>query len=127
MNPKGEGSGYLQGAKILVVDDEFLIAVHIEMILKDAGAETTVATTLEEALEVAEDAALSAAVLDFRLGGKTSEAVADILAVRNVPFVFYSGQALPDGFRAKYPGVIALAKPLRHNDVVDAVRTLIAG
>jgi DNA-binding response OmpR family regulator len=122
---KVEGDGKLRGAKILVVDDEFLIAVHIETILNDAGAETTSATTLQEALIRAENTMLSAAVLDFRLGGDTSEPIADVLAARNVPFVFYSGQTLPDKVRAKYPGVIALAKPLRHNDVVEAVRSLI--
>jgi hypothetical protein len=63
--------------------------------------------------------------LDFRLGGDTSEPIADVLAARNVPFVFYSGQTLPEKVRAKYPGVMALAKPLRHNDVVEAVRGLI--
>lgn len=125
MKPESEPSCHLRGARILVVDDEYLIALNIEMILNDEGAETKSATTLEEALKGAQDEGLCAAVLDYRLGKQTSEAVADVLAARGVPVVFYSGQALPDSILAKFPNVIALAKPLRHNDVVEAVQALI--
>jgi len=78
----------LQGMRILVVDDEFLILICIEEALSAAGAEIVSAATVPEALERAADESLSAALLDVRVGVRTTEAVADELAARSVPFVF---------------------------------------
>lgn len=50
--------------RVLVVDDEFLIAVAIEETLKDAGAAIVSAATLPEALKIATEEPLSAALLD---------------------------------------------------------------
>ena len=91
----------LRGLRILVADDKFLIAVTIEETLRDAGAEILSAATLPAALKTANEEQLSAALLDVRLGRQTSEAVADALAARAVPFVFYSGQSLPDRMRLR--------------------------
>jgi CheY-like chemotaxis protein len=110
----------LLGMRILVADDEFLIAVAIEELLRDAGAEIVSAATWPAALAGATTGEpLSAALLDVRMGSQTTEAVADALCSRAVPFVFYSGQALPDRMRAKHPGVEVLIKPIKLDAVVE--------
>ena len=111
----------LQGMRILVADDEFLIAVLIEEILRDAGAEIITAATLSAALKTANDEPLSAALLDVRLGRQTTEEVADVLAKRAVPFVFYSGQALPSRMREKHPNARLLNKPSGQEAFAEAM------
>jgi DNA-binding response OmpR family regulator len=107
--------------RILVVDDEFLIAASIEETLRDAGAEIVTATTLPAALESADDGPLTAALLDVRLGRKTTEEVADRLAARAVPFLFYSGQRLSDILRDKHPSVKLLMKPVDQHVFVESL------
>ena len=121
MEHKAEEDQRLRGMRILVADDEFLIAVTIEETLRDAGAETVTAATLPAALKMANDGPLSAALLDVRLGAYTSEAVAEALAARGVPFVFYSGQALPDRMREKFPYARVLSKPTRQETFIEAI------
>jgi DNA-binding response OmpR family regulator len=83
--------------RVLVVEDEALIAMALEERLREAGAEVVgPAFTAAEALRLVEAAAadggISAAVLDLRLtGGETAIPVADALAARGVPFLFATG------------------------------------
>lgn len=83
----------LQGRKILVVEDEYLIALQVATTLGDAGAEVVGPIgTLRGALGVvAADESLDGAVLDVNLRGELVYPVADALAARGVPFVFATG------------------------------------
>jgi CheY-like chemotaxis protein len=119
MNQKIEQDQRLRGMRILITDDEFLIVITIEETLRDAGAETVTAATLSAALKMANDEPLSAALLDVRLGRQTTETVADILVTRAVPFVFYTGQALPDRMREKHPDAQVLTKPTPQDAIVE--------
>jgi DNA-binding response OmpR family regulator len=111
----------LNGMRILVAEDEFLISIGIEEILHDAGAETVTAATQRAAVRAAHEEQLSAALLDVRLGRETTEPVADMLATRGVPFVFYSGQALPDSIRSKHPDAQLLMKPVDRKSFIKAL------
>ena len=121
MGNKTERPRTLQGMRVLVVDDEFLIAITIEETLTEAGAEVLSAATLAAALKIATEEPLSAALLDVRLGHQTSEDVADTLASRAIPFVFYSGQPLPDSIQTKHPGAKVLRKPVPQEAFIEAV------
>ena len=112
----------LSGAKMLIVDDEFMIAFDLEFILRDAGAGmVTICTSAEEALEAVERDGFDVAVLDVRLGADSSEAVARALSEHNVPIVFHSGQPLPAAMRQRHPDAVVLAKPTTHTAIVEAV------
>jgi CheY-like chemotaxis protein len=111
----------LQGMRILVADDEFVIAIAIEDVLREAGAEIVTATTLPEALKTANDEPLSAALLDVHLGRQRTGTVADMLAARAIPVVFYSGQALPDSIPEWHPDAMVLIKPARHDAFVESM------
>jgi DNA-binding response OmpR family regulator len=86
----------LRGRRILVVEDEALIAMLIEDGLLDAGAKVVgPAATVGEAMQLidqaASDGGLDAAVLDINLEGNAVSPVADKLAALGVPFVFATG------------------------------------
>ena len=82
----------LAGRRVLVVEDEALVAMLVGDSLEEAGA-TIVgpAATVAEALALIEDGALDAAVLDVNLQGQRMTQVADRLAGMKVPFVIATG------------------------------------
>lgn len=94
----------LEGRRILVVEDEFLIAMEVEDILRALGAEVVGPFgRLEPALEAVQKEVLDGAVLDVRLGGDTSEQVAAVLVSRDVPVLLttgYEGEQLPPVLRS---------------------------
>lgn len=122
---ESESDQPLRGMRVLVAEDEFLIAVTVEEALQDAGAEVLRASTLSGALKVIQEEASSAAILDFRMGRETSEAVADALADRSIPFVFYSGQALPDHVRDRHRHVKLLIKPIKIETLILELRAIL--
>jgi len=93
------------GRRVLVAEDEFVIALEIEEALRRAGYEVVgPAATAEEAERLAREEPLDAAVLDADLRGGPSYTAADALAARGVPFVFLTGYeagVLPDRFRGR--------------------------
>ena len=101
----------LAGRRILIVEDEALVAMLVEDALFDAGAEVIgPVATVAEAMALLDAAAPDAAVLDLNLAGETSTPVADVLANRGVPFVVatgYGAEGLPPG----HASVPVLAKP----------------
>ncbi len=85
----------LEGWRILVAEDEFLIAQEVAAALTDAGARVmgpvaTVPKALDMIAQAAADAP-DAAVLDVNLRGRLSFPIAGVLAQRSVPFVFLTG------------------------------------
>jgi DNA-binding response OmpR family regulator len=77
---------------ILIVEDEILLSTLLEDLARDLGAqEVHICADMASAERVAATERLDAAILDVRVGGGTSFAVADILAERGVPFLFSTG------------------------------------
>ena len=113
-------------ARILVVEDEFLVAMQIESILTRAGWRVIgSAGTLSSAVSLARKSACDAALLDVNLRGERADEVAEILFARGVPFLFVSGYGrgnLPAAFRQS---VELIAKPFSDRTLVEAVRNLI--
>lgn len=92
----------LQGRRILVVEDEYLIADDMRRALSMAGAEVLgPAPTVDEAIALIETSDVDLAVLDVNLGGSPVWPVADMLTARGVPFVLttgYDAVALPSAY-----------------------------
>jgi DNA-binding NtrC family response regulator len=113
----------LEGLRVLVVDDEMIIALDIESALAEAGAVVVgPACDVAEALELVNREPLSAAVLDVRLGAGTVEPVAEALFERGVPFVFYSGQVRGEASFCRWPKATFVAKPSPSRVLTEAVR-----
>ncbi len=112
----------LTGLRVLVVEDEWLVAMLVEEYLNDLGCEVVgSASRLEDALEKARTLPIDIAVLDVNLAGKLSYPVAEVLRKRNVPFLLATGYgvaALPDALR----GTPVLAKPFVQDQLAAALQ-----
>jgi len=114
----------LDGVRVLLVEDDFLILMDLEDMLSAAGAKVIAeCRNVEDALEKVEDDELEVevAVLDMRLGDESAAPVARRLAERGVPFVFYSGQIDGDPVFAEWPDHELVHKPARSEVIVRAV------
>ncbi|MGA7259616.1 MAG: response regulator [Stellaceae bacterium] len=116
----------LEGLRVLVVEDEYLVATLIEDMLTSAGCVVLgPIPRLAEALDAAHRGTFDAAVLDVNLAGDRIDPVADLLSRRNVPFVFVTGYtkgALP-GVHAERP---RLCKPFKMADLLDKLSSVVA-
>ena len=115
----------LSGRRVLVVEDEILNLAMLEDILTEAGCESVVAAaTIDQAIALIDERLFDAALLDIKLSGKHSYAVADALAVRGVPFVFITGKSVPDiehGYRDRP----VLGKPFKDEKLIEALTGLL--
>jgi CheY-like chemotaxis protein len=112
--------------RLLVIEDESLIAMELSDLLEDLGHLVIgVAGTLNRSLEIVDglSEALDGAILDANLGGTSAVPVAQALRARNVPFVIASGYELEElqrlGFDAPRVG-----KPYRRDEIRSALAAL---
>jgi CheY-like chemotaxis protein len=91
--------------RILVVEDDVVVAFDLESVLAQAGCEVIgPARSVEEAVRLMHGAQFDAAVLDINLDGQMAYPVADALADAGIPFVWvtgYSQASLPERHRAR--------------------------
>jgi len=107
--------------RVLVVDDEALIALDIAQQLNDAGYETIgPATSVATALKLLREQGCDAAVLDVQLGSETSEQVAHELRALRKPFVILSGYS-NESLKSKFGDAPLLCKPPRVGAVIAAL------
>src|SRR5215467_4307978 len=115
----------LEGVRVLVVEDEYLVAVLIEKILESAGCIVMgPVARVPEALDAVNDDDYDAAVLDVNLAGERINPVADALSERDVPFMFvtgYGANALPSEY-AERPRV---CKPFRMADLLCTLSNVV--
>lgn len=112
----------IAGRRVLVVEDESLVAMLLETILEDMGCVPVgPAATVDEGLQLAGgDEPIDAALLDVNVAGKQVFPIAEALKARGVPFVFSTGYGeggLPDAWR----GQPTLQKPFTESAVRDAL------
>jgi CheY-like chemotaxis protein len=111
----------LSGLRVLVVEDESLIAMLIEDALVDLDCTlVAVASNLKDALDKAAALDVDIAILDVNLNGQPVFPVAELLAGRGVPFVFSTGYGAA-GVPAAYAAAPVLAKPFEQADVGRAL------
>ncbi|CAN7152598.1 response regulator [Brevundimonas sp. LjRoot202] len=111
------------GRRVLIVEDESLVAMLLETILEDMGCLAVgPAATVDEGLRMAADETVDAALLDVNVAGRQVFPVAQALKDRGVPFIFSTGYGeggLPDEWR----GQPTLQKPFTEAAVRDALMT----
>lgn len=114
----------LPGARILVVEDEPIVAMCLEdMLIAHGYVPVGPAGRLSEGLALAGSESIDAAILDINLDGERSDAIAEALRERDIPFVFASGyDTAPAGLVAAAP---MLSKPYREIDVVAALQQML--
>jgi CheY-like chemotaxis protein len=115
----------LSGKRILVVEDEFMIAEGLAGMLEQCGVEVVgPAPTVGAALALAttEDQ-LDCAILDINLRGQMSYPVADALQERGIPFVFatgYDAHAIPE----RHSHIVRCEKPIPSTVLIQALNGL---
>jgi len=103
----------LAGLRLLLVEDEAMVAMLVEDMLTDLGCVVVdVAGTVSRGVALASDGTLSldGAILDVNLGGEKVYPVAEALTARNVPFVFSTGYGIA-GISEAFSHVPVLSKP----------------
>ncbi len=118
----------MRGQRVLVVEDEALIAMQIEDALHQAGC-TVVgpASRIADAFDLLYGEGADAALLDVNVAGDRSFALADILASKGVPFAFVTGFEANSTVPERFHGVPVVAKPFATTELVDAVDRLTRG
>jgi DNA-binding response OmpR family regulator len=107
--------------RILVVEDEFLIALDITSVLEQAGI-TVIGpvSTVAEAMSAIESEKMAGVLLDAHLAGEPVGCIADALKAKVIPFAFVSGyglEQLPAGHR----DVPLVKKPFTGQDLLAAI------
>jgi CheY-like chemotaxis protein len=99
--------------RILIVEDEWLLALETQEALEGAGCLVVgPAMCVEEALVLLANEAVDAAILDVSLTGEMSFPIAEALMGRNIPFAFATGYLASD-LPERYRSCRFLSKPVR--------------
>lgn len=116
----------LEGARVLVVEDEALVGLLLEDMLTEMGCQVIgMAWRVPQALDMAETVDADVALLDVNVAGVRIDPVAEVLQRRNIPFVFATGYGiagLPDHLK-DHP---VLTKPVRQDELSCALGTVLA-
>lgn len=118
----------LGGMHVLVLEDEFLIALDVEQLCRDHGAaEVVIIRDFSElGPELLARHTFHAAVLDLMLGGHPTTTFASLLVERAIPFVFATGYTDGDGLLDDFTDVPVVGKPFAGRELIAALDAVIA-
>lgn len=113
----------LDGRRIIVVEDNPIVALDLEFILSGAGAEVIGPF---HAIPTMCESRPDAAILDVELDGCTVFPFAERLRARGVPIVFHTGYWDTDAIRHRFPHAFLRRKPSLPEDLLDALEAVMA-
>jgi CheY-like chemotaxis protein len=117
-----DSAGTLKDRRILIVEDETMIAMLLEEMLADLGCIVVgPARDVAMALEAVNTEQIDCAILDLNLRGERADPVADALVARGVPFIFATGYG-ESGIDPRFKNAPVLQKPY---EFAKLTRTLI--
>ena len=115
-----------EARRVLIVEDEFLVAMHLEDLLLKLGHDVVASVAqFDEATKFADRAEIDLAILDINLSGAKSFPVAEILRRRGIPFVFATGYGV-DGLVAEFRDEPTVQKPYELRDLRRAIEEAFA-
>lgn len=110
--------------RILIVEDDALIAMSLAQDLEDAGFLITgPCLNVTQALHTLKTRDIDGAVLDMQLGQETSADVAIALKQADIPFVVVSGYAAED-LALSFQGAPVVSKPIRLPDLIAQLHAI---
>jgi DNA-binding response OmpR family regulator len=111
--------------RVLIIEDEPLIALTLADVLMDAGFQIAgVVGKLEKALALIESGACDVAIVDANLAGESASPAAIALAARGLPFIVSSGYS-PEQIQGTFPGALFIQKPCRPELLIQTLDTLL--
>ena len=114
----------LRGFRILVAEDDMILALDMERSLGDAGAQVFgPVKTAADATALAQTAPLTCAVLDVNLGCELVFPAAQVLKDRNIKTIFCTGYGDLHGLQTDWPNAQILAKPVHPQLLIRTVRS----
>jgi DNA-binding response OmpR family regulator len=114
-------------ARVLIVEDEPMIAFMLEDTLTEAGFKIAgIAAKLQPALTMIESGGCDVAILDANLAGVSSAPAASALTARGLPFLVLSGYS-SDQQKGAFPGALRLQKPCQPERLIEALRSILRG
>lgn len=103
----------LAGTRVLVVEDEAIIALDLADTFANAGANVIgPAASVREAMLLLDGGIIDTALLDFNVADGEVTPLLDLLVSRGVPVIVYTGRGLPEALCARHPHLPVLRKPL---------------
>ena len=112
-------------ARVLIIEDEPIIALSLEDLLIDAGFQIAgVAARLEKALSLIESGTCDVAIVDANLAGVSASPAAIALASRGLPFIVMSGYS-PEQMQGEFPDALFIQKPCRPEQIIETLTTLL--
>ena len=116
----------LLGRRVLIVEDEALLALELELVFSEEGADVIgPALSLSHGMTLVESTGeIDCAVLDVDLGGRDVFPIAHALEARGVPFVFHTAHAKASTLALLFPSSETIAKPARPEDLVTRLAAL---
>lgn len=113
----------LERPRVLIVEDEFIIALDLSETVQDLGYELEGPfSDKANAFESIKEDLPDCAILDVFTGDGEVYPLADQLAEAGVPIIFHSGHVTPDELRGRYPEAQACAKPCPPDRLIDALQ-----
>ena len=115
----------MSAKRILIVEDEGIVAMLAEDILVDLGHEVVgIVGTLAKAHAMLDNIAFDLAILDVNLNGEHTYALAERLKERGIPFVFATGYGR-EGLEPKWRDAPVLGKPYQPAEMERLVNRLL--
>jgi len=120
-------NGELAGRRILIVEDETLIALDLESLLIDNGCVVVgPVNTIDGALALLAQAPLDAALLDLNLGGRPSTPVAERLNARCIPYVVVTAYGRAAGRIPELTHAPRVDKPIDYDGLIRLLHQVLA-
>ena len=114
--------------RVLIVEDELLVAMELEDLLEDQGCEVlTTASTVVDALRWVEEAQPELVILDRNLNGEGTDPVAAELNRRGIPFVVVTGYVIGVSEAPAIKDAPCVQKPWATQDLIDQLSKAIIG
>lgn len=125
MNPCAISADNLPKVRILIVEDEPMLAFALEDFLIEASFEIAgVAGRLETALAIIEGGNCDAAIVDANLAGVSAGPAASALKARGLPFIVFSGY-LPEQQKEAFSGALFVQKPCQPDQLIQTLRSIL--
>ncbi len=122
--PLGRTGDMLSGLRVLIVEDEVLLAEDLSAIVTEAeGAVVGPSFTVADARALLKSGtSFDAAVLDVNLSDGTITPVLESLRARRIPTLVYTGGTLPVDVQRRHPDIVTLTKPVQPARLIAEIR-----